>query len=322
MERRIKMKFTRVALIGAGAVGSYIIWGLSTKKDIDFSVIADENRKERLEKEGIVINDVKCHPNVLSPEEAKGADLIFVATKYSGLADAADMVKTAADEHTTVISLMNGVDSEEVIASRIGMDSVIPALIKIASRRVGNTIHFNPDSTMGIVIGESPEGKARWGNERLDAFGELLSGTGIRYRTTDVILSEIWAKFRLNVTKNLPQAAVGCGIGAYDDSAHVRFIMEKLGQEVDAIAAARGIDISLAASGTSSALNVPKTTRYSTLQDLDAKRHTEIDMFSGAIVSMGRTLGIPTPYNEMMYHMIKAIEEKNDGVFDYEDKEF
>ena len=57
--------------------------------------------------------------------------------------------------------------------------------------------------------------------------------------------------------------------------------------------------------------------RYSTLQDLDAGRHTEIDMFSGALMRMGAELGIPTPYNEYTYHMIKALEEKNDGRFDY-----
>ena len=57
--------------------------------------------------------------------------------------------------------------------------------------------------------------------------------------------------------------------------------------------------------------------KKTTLQDLDAGRHTEIDMFSGALVRMGRELGIPTPYNEYTYHMIKALEEKNDGKFNY-----
>ena len=60
-----------------------------------------------------------------------------------------------------------------------------------------------------------------------------------------------------------------------------------------------------------------KEARFSTLQDLDAGRHTEIDMFSGALIRMGKELGIPTPYNEYTYHMIKALEEKNDGRFNY-----
>lgn len=73
-----------------------------------------------------------------------------------------------------------------------------------------------------------------------------------------------------------------------------------------------------ASSGHGSA--VPPSARYSTLQDIDAGRHTEIDMFSGALIRMGKELGIPTPYNEYTYHMIKALEEKNDGKFDYEYK--
>ena len=56
------------------------------------------------------------------------------------------------------------------------------------------------------------------------------------------------------------------------------------------------------------------------MQDLDAKRHSEIDILSGALVKMGKELHIPTPYNEYTYHMIKALEEKNDGLFDYDQK--
>ena len=90
-----------------------------------------------------------------------------------------------------------------------------------------------------------------------------------------------------------------------------------LGRELEAIASAKGIDISKAAASSGHGSAVPPSARYSTLQDLDAGRHTEIDMFSGALVRMGRELGIPTPYNEYTYHMIKALEEKNDGKFDY-----
>ncbi len=85
----------------------------------------------------------------------------------------------------------------------------------------------------------------------------------------------------------------------------------------EAIAKAKGIDISKADESSSRGSAVPPTARYSTLQDLDAGRHTEIDMFSGALMRMGKELGIPTPYNEYTYHIIKAIEEKNDGKFDY-----
>lgn len=57
--------------------------------------------------------------------------------------------------------------------------------------------------------------------------------------------------------------------------------------------------------------------RFSTLQDLDAKRHTEVDMFSGVLLRLGKQFGIPTPYNALALDIIKALEEKNDGRFDY-----
>ena len=86
----------------------------------------------------------------------------------------------------------------------------------------------------------------------------------------------------------------------------------------DRIAEKKGIDFDKAYTSSTFGSKVRDRARYSTLQDLDAGRHTEVDMFAGAVVRMGRELGIPTPYNEFTYHMIKALEEKNDGKFDYE----
>ena len=97
----------------------------------------------------------------------------------------------------------------------------------------------------------------------------------------------------------------------------MKFISKALRRELEAIAAAKGIDISLAEKAITKGCPEPPAARYSTLQDLDAGRHTEIDMFSGALINMGQELGIPTPFNEYTYHMIKALEEKNDGLFDY-----
>lgn len=60
---------------------------------------------------------------------------------------------------------------------------------------------------------------------------------------------------------------------------------------------------------------LPREARFSTLQDLDAKRPTEIEMFSGTLIRMGKELGVPTPFNEFAYHTIRALEEKNAGKF-------
>ena len=116
---------------------------------------------------------------------------------------------------------------------------------------------------------------------------------------------------------NLPQAILGAGVGCYRDSVHMKKISDKLKEELEAIALAKGIDMSKVENTSTQRSAVPPSARYSTLQDLDAGRQTEIEMFSGALIRMGKELGIPTPYNEYTYHMIKALEEKNEGVFDY-----
>ena len=305
-----KMKIRSVAVLGAGAVGSYIIWGVSKCKDIKLGVIAEGERAERLTRNGCMINQETYHPEVWTPEEAKGVDLIIVALKYGALPGALDSLRRSVGEHTTVMSLMNGVDSEELIAAEIGASHVLPSLIKIASHKEGTGYCFNPETTIGIIFGEL---EAPYYSARVRAIEELFENAGMRYRITEDIEAEIWSKFRLNVSNNLPQAVLGAGVGCYQDSVHMRAISTGLRRELEAVAEAKGIDLSKADTSSNHGSAVPPTARYSTLQDLDAGRHTEIDMFSGALMRMGKELGIPTPYNEYTYHMIKALEEKNDS---------
>ena len=308
------MNIKRVAVLGAGAVGSYVIWGLSQREDIELGVIASGARAERLKEKGCMINEVTYHPHVWTPEEAHDVDLLIVSLKYGALAGTLDDIQTIVGEHTTVMSLMNGVDSEERIAEKVDKSHILYALIKVASHKEGDGYCFNPDTTIGIIFGEL---EAPYESERVSAVKELFSETELHFRSTEHIREEMWSKFRLNVCNNLPQAILGAGVGCYRDSEHMKAISAGLRKELEAVAAAKGIDLSKADTSSEHGSPVPPATRYSTLQDLDAGRHTEIDMFSGALVRMGKELGIPTPYNEYTYYMIKALEEKNDGKFDY-----
>lgn len=258
------------------------------------------------------------HPEVWTPQEAQGADLLIIALKYGALPGALDSIRTITGENTVVMSLMNGVDSEEIISTVIDSSHIIYSLIKVASHKEGDGFCFNPETTIGIIFGELT---APYQSERVQAIEALFEGTGLHYRATEHIREEMWSKFRLNVCNNLPQAILGAGVGCYQDSVHMKEISNGLRRELEAVAAAKGIDISKADASSGHGSAVPPTARYSTLQDLDAGRHTEIDMFSGALMRMGKEHGIPTPYNEFAYHIIKAMEEKNDGKFDYTGKQ-
>lgn len=314
------MKIQSVAILGAGAVGCYVLWGLADKaaaNSLQLGVVAEGSRAERLRQNGCTINGQVYHPQVWTPQQAHGVDLLIVSLKYGALPGALDSIRTIVSERTVVMSLMNGVDSEELIAAQVGAAHVLPALIKVASHRTGDGVRFDPETTIGIIYGELT---APFDSDRVQAVRAMFADTGIHFRVTEHIREEIWSKFRLNVCNNLPQAILGAGVGCYRDSVHMKAISDGLRRELEAIATARGIDLRIA-DAVSHGCAVPATARYSTLQDLDAGRHTEIDMFSGALMRMGKELGIPTPYNEYTYHMIKAMEEKNDGLFDYDGTE-
>lgn len=311
------MKIQSVAILGAGAVGSYIIWGLSKKDNIRLGVIAEGDRARRLKESGCAINGAVYRPEVWTSQEAQGVDLLVVALKYGSLPGALESIKTAVGSNTVVMSLMNGVDSEELIAAQVGAEHLLYSFIKVTSHKEVDGYHFDPDATLGVIYGER---FAPFESERVKAVRELFTDSGVNFRVTEHIQEEMWSKFRLNVCNNLPQAILGAGVGCYRDSVHMKAISDGLRRELEAIATARGIDLRIA-DAVSYGCAVPATARYSTLQDLDAGRHTEIDMFSGALMRMGKELGIPTPYNEYTYHMIKAMEEKNDGLFDYDGTE-
>lgn len=307
--RMEKMEIKKVAIIGAGAIGSYFIEGLSEKLGDNFWVVAEGERKARLTEGGIVINGKKVCLNVKTAEESRGADLLIVAVKYGALQESLNLIEKIVDSHTIVMSPLNGIDSESIIGAKIGMNHMVYSFMKIAAQRVGNEITYNPDVTAGIFFGEKDGSRS----ERILAIQALLEGTKVNYHICDHIERDIWFKYALNISKNLPQAIINCGYGAYADSKHLAYISKRLRDEVVQVAAVKGIDISDENNSTGKNSDILPDSRFSTLQDLDAKRETEIEMFSGALIRMGKELGVETPFNEFAYHAIKCLEEKNCG---------
>ena len=306
------MTIRSAALIGAGAVGAYFIWGMAGVPDIDFYLVAEGERAQRLKRDGVLINGEVYHLPVRAPEEAKDCGLIILAVKYSGLSDAISEIRRMAGEDTIVLSVMNGVDSEDLIAEQIGEERVMHAFMRIASRRADGRIVFDPEITAGVFFGEKDRNND---TDRVAALVEFFTKTKVKYHVSKDIILKQWEKFQTNICYNLPQAVLGVGYGAYFDSDHVEFIRAALDRELVAVARAEGIalePLKLKYQG------YQKSARYSTLQDLDAKRHTEVDMFLGVLIEKAHSHGIEVPASELVFHELKALEEKNDGKFDYD----
>lgn len=300
------MKIKSAALIGAGAVGSFFIRGLTDALGENFHVIASGGRAERLQKYGIRINGEQVFPNVCGPREAAGADLILIATKYNGLKHIVDDLQLMVQPHTLVVSALNGIDSEEILARSVNESQILPAFMFIASHRIGNEVNYNLDAR-GLIFGEKNTAEK---TPRVQALDDLLTRAGISHRFSPDIRTQQWQKFAQNIVNNLPQAVLGVGYRAYSDSDHVRFIHDRLYDEVIQEAAANGITIHYMENWHA---NIRPNARFSTLQDLDAGRPTEIEMFAGVLMKKAAEAGIPVPYTTYTYHAIRALEEKNEG---------
>lgn len=118
-------------------------------------MIAEGERAGRLKENGCLINGQVYRPEVWTPKEAHGADLLIVSLKYGALPGALDSIAQVVGEHTIVMSLMNGVDSEEIIAQKVNPDNILHALIKVASHKEENGYCFNPERQSVSSSGKS-----------------------------------------------------------------------------------------------------------------------------------------------------------------------
>lgn len=314
VRKRIKMQIITVAMIGAGNLGAYVVRGLTGTLGDDLWVIAEGARKERLEKDGLIINDKPYTLHVRTPEEASGADLIIVCVKYHALREILPAVKTIAGPHTLVMSLMNGVDSEEILAEAIPKEQIVHAMIRVVADRDGNRINIQPTGKgMGIHYGQV---RGIPDEASLRALDDLFAGAAFDAVRDEDILTSMWSKYAFNNCENLPQAVLDAGVGCFEDSAHMAWVRSMIYEETRMVAAAEGVTLPPEPKHVTSA-QFPKHAIYSTLQDLRAGRKTETEMFAGTLLRLAQKHGLQVPYTEMLYHLLCAFEEKNAGLFDY-----
>ena len=159
-----------VALVGLGAIGAYFADRLQPVLGDDLRVIAGGARAERIRREGLVINGKQEYYHVVEPGEGEPADLVIFATKMSGLQQAIEDVRAQIGPETLILSPLNGVESEEVVAKTYGWENIVYSLMRISSVKVGNTVSFDPNAAFYVEYGEKKNDPAFC--EELAALGE------------------------------------------------------------------------------------------------------------------------------------------------------
>jgi 2-dehydropantoate 2-reductase len=294
-----------VGYIGFGAIGA-TIGARMIDKGIPIKVIVDASRRKRYETSGVVVNHKTYHFDVLTPDVPHAPlDVILVSVKYNQLPEAAEIIKPFVNADTTIVSLLNGIDSEEILSKTYGRAQIIHAfVVAIDALRIGNEINYTNNGK--IIFGAGfPEAQSR-----LETVSEVLDAGAIAYEIKAEILKELWWKFLVNVGINQVSAVLRGPYGLFQTNPQAQALMHQTMQEVIDVAAAVGVQLGEEAIPTFMAIldTLGKGNKTSMLQDVDAKRITEVDMLAGKMIDLGKAYGIPVPMNEVLYKMIKAIE--------------
>ena len=307
---------TKAAIIGLGAIGSYLASHLQTVLGDNLRIIAGGARKERLERDGVVVNGKRLHFHVVDPQEDCGGDypqLAIIITIFSGLPQAINDIKNQIGPHTIIMAPLNGVEKEEIVAASYGWENLLYSLARVSVVMRDGKVTFS-DASAQMEFGEKHNETL---SPRVQAVKALFESAGIKSVVPEDMERAIWLKYMCNVSENQSAAVLGIPFGAWNVSDDANWIREALVREVAAVAAKKGIRITeedIEEQGKR-LKNVPAANKPSTLQDLEAGRKTEVDMFAGTMMRLGKEYGVPTPYNELFYHAIRVLEQKNDRLF-------
>ena len=287
----------RIALVGLGALG--IMYGdffaekLGTENVV---FLADETRCRRYGTARVTCNGRTDHFRFMTPEMYRTAcgeaDLLFFCVKGTALTAAINEVRPVIGPDTVIVSVLNGITSEDVIEDAQTAGTVVHSVAQaMDALRLGIT-EASPCKTAALV--------------RLEDF---FNRTDFAYQTETDILRRMWCKWMLNVGVN--QTVAACA-GTFKDVQHPgqeRERMKAAMREVIAVAEKSGINLTeddlneyVAIIDTLSPDGMP-----SMRQDTLARRPTEVELFAGTVIRKARTLGIAVPVNEALYREITAL---------------
>lgn len=299
----------KVLICGIGAVGSIYANKINEFDSENLRILVDKKRLENYTKNPKIFNGKPLNLNYILPEDKSfQADLIIIATKFDGLFEAVENIKNFVKEDTIIMSLLNGVTSEEIIAQKYGWKNVpLSYFIGHSAMRDGNNITY--DGVGDIVFGVKNSDVTNV--EIIEIVKKYFDKAKINYKTPENMFRAYWLKYMLNVSSNQPSAILKMTFGQMQDNKKFVGFLKKVMSEVQAIAKAQGVTDSetMIDEALVSFYKMIKDGKTSMLQDVEAKRITEVEMFAGTMIKLGEKYSIPTPYNMVMKDMIEIIHE-------------
>ncbi len=303
----------RIAILGGGGAMGGLFGGYLSRGGHDVTLIdVSKPALEAINADGLSIEEKDGSQPVIrvpatdDPASVGPVDLVinFVKCYHTDAAVRAAAPMIGPD--TAVLSLQNGWGNAPRIAGIVGEDKVLVGLTYHSGTLLGPGKVKHPGSGMTHIGELSGQTSGRLAKV-VEAFGQA----GIETTPSPRILDEVWKKLALNAC-TLPTAALlrffAHELVAYEGT---RKEMAAILKEVVAVAQAQGIALDYDERWTAITGLLEKAVgaKASMLQDVEARRRTEIEVINGAIVEAGRRTGVPTPHNEAMVWLIEAAEK-------------
>jgi 2-dehydropantoate 2-reductase len=302
----------KIAILGAGAMGSAI--GALLHKAGNHVTLIDVSRPaiEAIQSRGLIIQNKAGEQETVrvaitdQPASVGTVDLLLVFVKCYHTEAAVKSALPIVGPSTTVLSLQNGWGNGPRIAGIAGKEHVVLGVCYHSATVLapGHVLHAGQGKTfMGELDGsDSP---------RLQQIVQLFNAAGVAVEPSGQVLKEIWSKLALNVATLPTSSTVRVTADHLLDTPEMQEVMKSLLQEVVAVANAQNIPLDFDERWeaiTGLLRKLAPNTKGSMLQDVEARRQTEIDVICGAIIEAGTRLNIPTPYNRAMFGLIKGLE--------------
>ena len=302
MNKEIK----KTAIIGMGALGMLYASQISSAFGPDsVYFLADQKRIGRYQKMTFTINGTPWSFPMKAPENACPADLIIIAVKYNALPSALDIMASSVGPDTTIVSVMNGIDSEAIAGKRYGDEKVLYCIAQgMDAMKFGTDLTYTRSGE--LCLGTRMKGQ----ENRLDALTRYFDSARISYRTESDILKRLWGKFMLNVGINQTCMAYEANYSqALTPGTHYDTLIGAM-REVILLAQKEGI--ALTEGDLEAYIELLKTLSPegvpSMRQDGIAHRPSEVEMFSGTVRRLAAKHGLSVPVNDMLYDRIKDME--------------
>ena len=298
-----------VTIVGAGAMGAAYAAMFTDAPGFSVAFAARGERYAHLRNRTFTVNNRLYPFRVIHPDRPDApADLILVTLKHHHLEGALGDIAALTGPDTVILSVMNGLESEAIIGAACGMDHLVYA-VAVAI----DAVHENGSYRFGqpgrIIFGPIRDDGS---GPSLQRIAEALGRAGIDYELPADIMRAMWWKFMINVGINQASAVLRAPYRIFHTSADARELQRSLMQEVVALAGRAGIDLGRkdidAWDEILAGLNPGGKT--SMLQDVEAGRRTEVEIFAGKVIALGRTYDMPTPVNATVRRIIRVIESR------------